>query len=608
MIRASSSKEVLMRTGGELKKRPLLISAPWASLNHPSAQIGALKAYAEVRGFKVDAFHWYLDIADAIGSDCYESLCQYREELTGDLFYAKLLFPDADNSLKYSAIFSRALKHSKLTRRRFEKLLSNIRTTSKRLLDSCDWKEFSSVGFTVVPFSMMASLFYAKEIKKRAPNTKIVFGGFSCRNPMGESIIKTFPYIDYVVPGEGERPYTRIIRAIAKSPSSNPSVKGAWVRTSSGLRWGGDDQKIMKLDSLPSPNFDDYFSQIPTMKNIVVDPTLTFEASRSCPWGACRFCSEYGEKPHRWHSRAYLENMLRSLGRRYKTLKFICCDEAFPAEILYGNSAPASVEPLGSMTLSLRTTLKKSTLLNLYALGVRYITFGYESFSDRTLKQLNKGTKAIENIQTLKWCKELGIIVSSTFIYNYPGMFIGDIKQTIETIRSLPYSGMHFIFSEFLIQRGSEYFQRPDKYGITDIRPHPNETHLFPRSISKSLISYYHTHKSRGQKISRAAALRGERSPSLQLFRDELFYVDNSEILTLYRVHPYTRIDMCGDKRRLYIFCDSARSWSEITNELRGMSKTKIRRCLKSWSDEGLMIYDGSRYLAIAYLLRRAFI
>ena len=40
--------------------------------------------------------------------------------------------------------------------------------------------------------------------------------------------------------------------------------------------------------------------------------------------------------------------------------------------------------------------------------GVTTIQPGIESFSDRVLKLMKKGVTGLQNIQLLKWCKEIG--------------------------------------------------------------------------------------------------------------------------------------------------------------------------------------------------------
>jgi hypothetical protein len=51
-----------------------LISTPWPLYNRPSIQLGALKAYLQLKHpeVRVDARHFYLKLAEALGYKCYQ--------------------------------------------------------------------------------------------------------------------------------------------------------------------------------------------------------------------------------------------------------------------------------------------------------------------------------------------------------------------------------------------------------------------------------------------------------------------------------------------------------------------------------------------------------
>jgi len=55
-----------------------LISAPWPLYNRPSIQIGTLKAHLKKKfpELKVDAHHFYLKVAEAIGYKRYQAISE----------------------------------------------------------------------------------------------------------------------------------------------------------------------------------------------------------------------------------------------------------------------------------------------------------------------------------------------------------------------------------------------------------------------------------------------------------------------------------------------------------------------------------------------------
>ena len=74
-----------------------------------------------------------------------------------------------------------------------------------------------------------------------------------------------------------------------------------------------------------------------------------------------------------------------------------------------------------SLFYEVRPNLGKEQLRRLRDAGVRHIQPGIESFSDPVLRLVRKGTSALQNIQLLKWCKELGIEPIWNLLWGFPG-------------------------------------------------------------------------------------------------------------------------------------------------------------------------------------------
>ena len=68
-----------------------------------------------------------------------------------------------------------------------------------------------------------------------------------------------------------------------------------------------------------------------------------------------------------------------------------------------------------------KANLKKEQLKMLRAARVMRIQPGIESLSDPVLKLMRKGVTALQNIQLLKWCKELGVQPGWNLIWGFPG-------------------------------------------------------------------------------------------------------------------------------------------------------------------------------------------
>ena len=77
----------------ELRKIAL-ISTPWPLYSRPSIQLGTLKAFLHTRipNLKIDAFHFYLSVAEAIGYRLYHEISE--RSWLAESMYAALLYPE----------------------------------------------------------------------------------------------------------------------------------------------------------------------------------------------------------------------------------------------------------------------------------------------------------------------------------------------------------------------------------------------------------------------------------------------------------------------------------------------------------------------------------
>src|SRR5210317_518059 len=71
-----------------------LISTPWPLYSRPSIQLGTLKAFLQARipDLKIDAFHFYLSVAETIGYRLYHEISQ--RSWLAESMYAALLYPE----------------------------------------------------------------------------------------------------------------------------------------------------------------------------------------------------------------------------------------------------------------------------------------------------------------------------------------------------------------------------------------------------------------------------------------------------------------------------------------------------------------------------------
>src|SRR4029078_9458024 len=63
---------------------------------------------------------------------------------------------------------------------------------------------YDIVGFSSTFQQNIPSLALARELKRRHPGVKILFGGANCEDEMGRELHRSFPFLDVVCSGEAD--------------------------------------------------------------------------------------------------------------------------------------------------------------------------------------------------------------------------------------------------------------------------------------------------------------------------------------------------------------------------------------------------------------------
>ncbi|WP_158942086.1 hypothetical protein [Granulicella sp. S190] len=114
--------------------------------------------------------------------------------------------------------------------------------------------------------------------------------------------------------------------------------------------------------------------------------------------------------------------------------------------------------------------------------GITKIQPGIESVSTRLLKLMNKGVTAIQNIQLLKFCCELGIYPYRNVLYGLPGEMAADYADFPQIFRTISHLSPPVGTSRVIFERFSPYFYDQEKYSLS-LEPSPLYRLLFPESL-----------------------------------------------------------------------------------------------------------------------------
>jgi radical SAM superfamily enzyme YgiQ (UPF0313 family) len=246
------------------------------------------------------------------------------------------------------------------------------------------------IGFTVYITSALVSRYVAGEIKKRAPDKKVVFGGpESYRELSGLQFLRS-GFVDAVVVGEGEETLKELLKAYEYT--GRPSnIKGALINTKEGISAGQFvfREEVGNLEELPFPDFSDF-----NLKKYTTN-ALPIMTSRGCI-AQCAFCGEVRYwKKFRFRK---AENIFLELKRRmedYGVQQFFFNDSLINGSlqellklteliidskfnIIWGGYARVNKH----MGLDLLIKMKKA--------GCTYLCYGLESGSQKVVNDMRK--------------------------------------------------------------------------------------------------------------------------------------------------------------------------------------------------------------------------
>ena len=167
------------------------------------------------------------------------------------------------------------------------------------------------------------------------------------------------------------------------------------------------------------------------------------------------------------------------LARRYRTALF-AVDNILPLEYLHTFFPAVAEKSLGvTFHYEAKVNLTRADVEMLSRAGVKHIQPGIESLSTSVLKLMKKGCSRLQNIQLLKWCREVGIRTSWNLLYGFPGESIRDYEDMAEIMPSLWHLDPPEDFGRLRLDRFSPYFKKPEEYGFSNIRPFEAYQHIY---------------------------------------------------------------------------------------------------------------------------------
>ena len=271
------------------------------------------------------------------------------------------------------------------------------------------------------------------------PAILTVVGGQHFTATANESL-RSYPEIDVVVRGEGERTLVDLVNAV-KDSKSLADVHGISFRHDGEIFHNPDQQLIANLDELPMPGYHFVEEHVREYHFTMMAGSKIYalvEGSRGCPH-QCTFCSQWRHWRGTWRSKSpsRIADEIEFCHTNYGAEFFWLTDDNFPLgpraeqfshELI---SRGISEDIMWFVQARSDDIVNHSGLLGkMRSAGNMWILTGAESGSEATLASMRKNISPDQTRAAVQLMKRNDIFAQTTFI-------IGQREDTHETLRDL---------------------------------------------------------------------------------------------------------------------------------------------------------------------------
>jgi radical SAM superfamily enzyme YgiQ (UPF0313 family) len=300
------------------------------------------------------------------------------------------------------------------------------------------------VGSTSVTLNFPGAAEIISTAKRHRPSLVTMMGGPHV-SFTADRTLSTYPEIDLIVRGEGERTIAELMAA-EMDPSAWEGIRGLAFRRDREVVLTEPQPFIEDLDTLPFPAR----HLLPMSRYQALGYSISIITSRGCPY-SCIFCQGRRMVGNRVRLRSasrvvdeieqilsygidrinVADDLFVSHGGRVKEV----CGEILRRGLRFNWSAFARVN-----------TVDRETLRLMKEAGCDSISFGVETGNPDLLKLIRKGITREQVKEAVSLCRQTGIIAHTSFIVGLPGETPETLKETGEFAASLgSLYGYHFL-------------------------------------------------------------------------------------------------------------------------------------------------------------------
>lgn len=287
------------------------------------------------------------------------------------------------------------------------------------------------IAFSCYIWNIPYVLRLTEDIRKICPEVKIIAGGpevsFNCKD-----IMDCNPSIDFIIAGEGENSFPRLLKCLQNSSGNFDGIDGLYYRDFSGnvALAANPFACVNDINSIASPYTDEMLSSIGDNK------IAYFESSRGCPF-SCSYCLSSMTHGVRFFQMGRVKNdLIKLVNAGVKQIKFVDrtfnCNKQRAMEIFrfaMENGKDTNFHFEAAADLFDDETLD---LLSAVPPGQIQFEIGVQTTNNDALEAVNRKTSLDRVFYNTSRLKESG-----------------NIHIHLDLIAGLPYENMHSFITSF---------------------------------------------------------------------------------------------------------------------------------------------------------------
>lgn len=611
-----------------------LVNMPFADVRMPSLALSIFKSSLAERGIcgKVQYEHIYF--AQKCGLLDYEKIVySHTRLLAGEIIFARAAHGHTLSDIEeYKEYIQKDILSQNCIPETFreeprkwaasfprlqEMAVEFVREAALRILR----QKPKIVALSSLFHQINANIAIARRLKELAPHIVIMVGGPNCTGEAGLALLDHVEAVDYIFCGEADEIFAEVCERILRFGRIPPADLPYGLLSREAER---PDEIIYRLtrdmNAVPVPDFSDFFriyeqSGLPQeVANVLV------EGSRGCWWGRkkpCTFCGLNGpSRSYRHKDTERLADEIASLAAAWpKTKKFYFTDAILSTS--HVGELPAALKKRGiflDFFAEVKSNLTPDELLSLAEAGFARLQPGIESLQDDLLQLMNKGCRAIKQVELLKNCRTYHVEAIWNLLCGFPGEREEYLAETAELIPKITHLTPPNQLNPIVFQRYGEYTDHAAEYGLV-LRPFRSYDFAFADRDFIQRTAYYFEPVDLEERLAYHDCTR--RGSEYRRTRDWVTRwvqgMGNADRLDMEVAEGGVDLyDMRGIAKKsvyhlqglgaaLYLACRGARSEKGLLEEFSTEHEAGAIREKLAWlAEENLLLHIGDEYLSLA--------